>query len=761
MVIRLLAAAALAVFATPGTALAQSATPAPSVPAAPAVQAAAVPPASAAPQGQDVVFRTGADVTVRAFRIDAPLTLDGRLDEHWYEDIAPIGGFVQQEPFEGQPATEPTELWIFYDDQNVYFAVRCFDSQPERMVANEMRHDSSNLINNEQVTFVIDTFHDRRNGFLFLINSLGGMLEEVFVDERNPSRDWNTVWNGKTARFDQGWSLEVTIPFKSLRYQPGTDQVWGLNVNRVVRWKNERQFLSPLPAAFGVQGIFRVSSAATMVGLQAPPPSKNLQVKPYTIGGVSTDRRAGIDNDPSGDFGLDVKYGITRGLTADFTYNTDFAQVEEDEQQINLTRFSLFFPEKREFFLEGQTLFNFGGRAATAAGGDAPILFFSRQVGLAGGRPVPILGGGRLTGKAGAYSIGMVNIQTEDDAAVGAEATNFTTVRVRREILSRSTIGAIFTGRSHSGVVDGSNQAFGVDALFSLGPNTRINTYLAKTWTEGRAGNDLSHRAELDYSTDRYGVNIEQLTVEGNFNPEVGFLRRTDFTKSAANLRFSPRPRNQRVIRKHYYEGRLDYYATGTGRLESRLAQATYRLEFQNSDRINVQGSRYYERLRVPFRIASNVTLPVEGYSFQDLLASYQLGQQRRVAGTISWQTGSFYNGDQTAVSYRGRVEVTPVLALEPGISVNWIDLEQGSFTTKLVSTRVTSTLTPRMFAAALIQYNSSANSFSSNVRFRWEYKLGSELFVVYSEGRNTLGAGFPTIDTRGLVVKINHLFRL
>ena len=717
-----------------------------------------------AAQPRDVLRDAEARVTVRAVRLTEPLSLDGQLDEPVYREVAPFSEFIQQEPVENAPASERSDAWIFYDDTTLYIAMCNWDRDPSRMILNELRRDSSNLVQNEHVSIVLDTFHDRRNGFLFLVSALGGMLEESFFDERNPSRDWNTVWDAKTRITADAWTMEVAIPFKSLRYTPGAGHTWGIQLNRIIRHKNERTWLSPIPQSMGALGVFRVSQAGNLVGLSTPPLSRNLEIKPYAIAGLTTDhtaRPAPLVNDGDGDVGVDVKYGLTRSLTADFTYNTDFAQVEEDEQQVNLTRFSLFFPEKREFFLEGQGIFNVGGRSATQAS-DTPILFFSRQIGISGGRPVPILAGGRLTGRVGAYNLGVVNIQTDEFAPAGAASTNFSIVRVRRDILRRSTIGALFTGRSQAIRGPGSNETYGVDGVFAFYQNVRVNTYLARTQTNGLRGDDLSYRGEFDYNADRYGFTAEHLSVGRNFNPEVGFLRRADFRKSFAFARFSPRPANPRSrIRKHYYEANYSYITTGSGRLESRLGGGAYRIEFHNSDRLHFEYNRFYELLEAPFAIAPGVTIPTGGFGWGQTGIVYQLGTQRRVNGSLTAIRGSFYGGTQSQLAYRGRVAVATHLSLEPQVSVNWIDLPQGKFTTKLVSTRATAPLTPRMYVSALLQYNSTINAYSSNVRFRWEYQPGSELFVVLSEGRNTLLSGFPDLESRGFVVKINRLFRM
>ncbi len=715
---------------------------------------APLPPSTFVSRGDD------GHVTVRAHPLLEPVVVDGRPNEMVYQRLQPFESFVQYEPNEGQPGTERTQTWITFDQSHIYIAARMWDSDPSRRVANEMRHDSSALINNEHLIVVLDTFRDRRNGFMFLVNPLGGSLEESFVDERTATRDWNPVWQARTSRFESGWTVEMAIPFKSLRYGPEPDQVWGINVSRYIRWKNERLYLSQVPAGLGAVAVFRVSSAATLTGLQAPPAGRNFEIKPYAIGRVTTDQVAqpAVANDPDGDVGVDVKYAVTRSLTLDATINTDFAQVEEDEQQVNLTRFNLFVPEKREFFLEGQGIFSFG--TVGALGPDMPILFFSRRIGLDEGRPVPIVAGGRLTGRVGAYTVGAVNIQTDDVRETGTAATNFTVVRVRRDVLRRSTIGALFTGRSASQVAVGSNETFGLDGLFSFYQNLRLNTYVAKTRTAGLSGRDTSYRAEVDYNADRYGVRVERLSVGEDFNPEVGFLRRRNFADSAANLRFSPRPRASRLVRKYYLESGYSYITSGSGRLESRELSAAFRTEFQTSDRVAVEYWRQYELLEAPFRIGS-VTLPVGGYSWQEMRASYQFGQQRRISGTASSSRGSFYDGSQTAASFRGRVAVATRLAIEPAVAVNWIDLPQGRVTTKLLSARATAPMTPRMFASVLIQYNSSVNAFSTNARFRWEYRPGSELFVVFTEGRETTRPGFPLLENRGFVVKINRLLQL
>ena len=458
-------------------------------------------------------------------------------------------------------------------------------------------------------------------------------------------------------------------------------------------------------------------------------------------------------------------------MTADFTYNTDFAQVEVDEQQVNLTRFSLFFPEKREFFLEGRGIFDFGRRAGSFRGGgrgggggssSKPTVFFSRRIGLSGGRAVAIEGGGRLTGKIGRFSIGALNIQTADEPTVGALTTNFTVVRVKRDILRRSRIGLLFTRRSISTVGAGSNEAYGVDTAFSFYDNVNFNGYYARTRTPGLDVDDTSYQAAFGYDADRYGLNVSHLVVGDNFNPEVGFIRRDDFQRSFASFRYSPRPRSIQAVRQFTWQGSFDYTLNGANDLETRESQLQFNTEFENSDQLGVNVTRSYELLVDPFTIASGVTIPVGGYSFQNAELSYSLGAQRRVSGSFSVQHGTFFSGERTTVGYnRGRIELTPQFSLEPGVSINWVDLPEGQFTTKLVTSRATYTFAPRMSFSGLLQYSSSGDSISSNLRFRWEYQPGSELFVVYSDQRDTDVRGFPGLENRSFVVKFNRLFRV
>jgi hypothetical protein len=651
----------------------------------------------------------------------------------------------------------------------VYVSFRCFESDTSRLVANEMRRDSNTIWQgNDLVGFFFDTFHDRRNGVLFTANAIGGRQDGQITNERQWNGDWNPVWRVKTGWFDGGWTVEAAVPFKSLRYRAGAQQTWGFNALRINRWKNEISLIVPGPTGQAQQGLQYASIAPTLIGIEVPSQSLQLDAKPYVVSDFTSDRvTPARDDDLGGNLGLDVRYGITQNIAADLTVNTDFAQVEADEQQVNLTRFSLFFPEKREFFLENQGLFAFGG-AATSGGSAStsytPILFYSRRIGLDQSRIVPIRAGGRLTGRVGRYSFGLLDIRTgqDDDVEAPPPSANFAVVRVKRDIWRRSSVGVLVTDRSAGGFGGGRNLAYGVDGGFSFFANLNINTYWARTQTDGLAGDDTSYKGQFDYNGDRYGLLVERLAIGQDFRPEVGFVRRGNMRRSFAEARFSPRVPRVDAIRKLLWSGSINYIENGGGVIETREQRGVFGIDFENSDTFRLEYTRSYEFLPRIFEISPGINLPVAGYDYGTARVAYSIGQRRRVSAQLALEHGTFYSGDRTSVQIsRGRVNVSSQLSIEPTYTVNRVTLVEGAFTSHLLGSRITYTVTPMMFASALVQYRSDTRMASTNARLRWEYRPGSELFVVYNEERDTLGRSFPTLRNRAIIVKINRLFRL
>jgi hypothetical protein len=546
--------------------------------------------------------------------------------------------------------------------------------------------------------------------------------------------------------------------------------MWGVQLRRVIRRKNEWTYLTHIPRSVvqggsGAGAVMRISRHATLVGLETPAGGSKLDIKPYVISGLETDRVASpsISNERHADAGLDVKYGLTESLTADLTINTDFAQVEADEQQVNLTRFEVSFPENREFFLEGKDVYSFG---LGASGGDTPTLFFSRRIGLEEGHVVPIRAGGRVTGKLGAFDVGAINLQTGSDDGVGVESNNFTVLRLRRDLFKRSTIGALFTSREKSSVAAGSNQTYGVDANFAFRQDLNFVGFMAQTRTEGLTDDDLSYYGGFNYAGDLFAGSLTHLRVGENFNPEVGFLRRSAFRETSAQLGVNPRPRAMGPVRRLSLQGSMDYLEHDAARryVESREYGVRGTVELKSSDQIELSWNNDYEYLDQTFRISGGggIAVPPGRYQFNDFGASVGFGLQRWYSGTVSLNRGDFYTGDKTTLGLRtGRINVSTRLSLEPTLSFNWIDLPLGSFRSDLAVTRVNYAFTPRMFFGGLVQYSSGTHSVSSNLRFRWEYRPGSELFVVYTEARNTeLVNAIEGLANRGFTIKLNYLLR-
>jgi hypothetical protein len=740
-------------------ALVAMASPAFAQPAPPPAQAAAL-DAPAAPVHPATIARDAAGrATVRAVRLEDTVRLDGQLDEDVYQRIEPIHGFVQADPDEGEPASEPTDVWILFSDDTLYVAARCWTSLPDRLVGNEMRRDSTNIVQNDNFAVVLDTFYDHRNGFLFHTNPVGGMVDGLITDEGVFNNEWNTVWHVRTARFERGWSVEMAIPFRSLRYRSAGPQLWGINFRRVARARNELSFLTPVSRAWGTGGIAKLSLAATLVDLDIGRSSRPLEVKPYGIARVTTDRQAtpARSNDWAPDIGADLKLGLTRGLTLDATVNTDFAQVEVDEQQVNLTRFSLFFPEKRDFFLEGQGIFNLAGQSDDDV--DVPLVFFSRRIGLERGQTVPIVAGARLTGRAGAYSVGALSLRQDEADDALTPATTFSVARVRRDVGRRNTVGALLTHRSMDASGLGDNLAGGADATVWLAPNLVTTGYYARTENADGTGG-ASYRGKFNFNGDLVGAVGDYMRVDAAFDPGVGFVRRADIIRVNSSLRYSPRPVSMPAIRKFDYTASLVYFANTDWRLQNRAANVTFGITFDNGDSFQTRVAHELEHLDDGFTLADTAFIPAGNYTAKEINVIYTLGPGRRLSGEMGVQHGTFYGGTRRELDASLRLEITPRVSFEPRLNVNWLDLEfdPGRFHTTLAGSRANFTISPRMIVSTLLQYNSTANSFASNLRFHWEFTPGSDLYVVYSDQRDT--ELHPSLQQRSFVVKVGKLVR-
>ena len=501
----------------------------------------------------------------------ADITLDGALDEEVWRTAQPAGDFVQAEPHEGQAATELTDVRIAYDHDALYIGVVCHDTTPSGLIINDIRKD---FAVGEQDSFevILDTFGDRRNGFVFAVNPAGAKSDTQIANEgRDVNTSWDAVWTVATKRDAAGWTAEIRIPFKTLRFERGADRIWGVNFSRHIRRKNEVDYWSPVPRVYN---LYRASLAGTLAGLPDASQGRNLRLKPW-IAANTTRGLGGETFDDGQHIGLDAKYGVTPSLTLDVTVTPDFAQAEVDEQQVNLTQFSLFFPEKREFFLENSGMFYFGdipresrlGNARFAPPEEEMLLFFSRRIGLTDdGQEIPIAAGGRLTGRVGGIGVGAMTIQTR--STDGRDGDNYTVLRGRRDILRNSDVGAIFLSRQSAGASSDRNQVAGVDANFRFVKALSVNGFLAKSATPGVTGGQMSGKGSVVWNDNFLHTQYSLLSVGDNFRDDIGFIKRRGIRKHFVDfgIRFRPEWWRKIGIRELHPHTRYNIYTDQSNR---------------------------------------------------------------------------------------------------------------------------------------------------------------------------------------------------
>ena len=698
------------------------------------------------------------DTILRAIPVSGAPKLDGILDEPLWKDAPLFDKFVQQVPDEGKPATERTEVRIVYTSDKLYFGVTVFYSEPHKMIANELRYDQPRMYaQDDTFSIMLDTFHDHRNGYLFLINALGARNEWACTEEgRHWNRYWDPVWDVATKLRPDGWSAEVEIPFKSLRYDG--EGGWGINLRRSILYRNEWVHATLIPPGYNhpSQGIGKLSSAAALEGLDGITESRNLELKPFvTAAAVETE----VDIPgvvPQSDIqpGIDIKYGFTPNLNLDLTVNTDFSHVEVDQQQINLTRFGLFFPEKRAFFQEGQGIFDFG----VGRGNYRVLPFFSRRIGLEDGRPVPIRAGARLTGKLGPYSLGLLGMRTKDAGLYSA--TSFSVIRLKRDVLQRSSVGLLFTDRRPTGPVNSSaNQVAGVDANFAFFTKSKVDLFWARSNQEIPGTSSTSYRAHLLLESDLLGLETDWMQVGDTFRPEVGFVQRDDMDRRYLGLQVSPRPGRWRM-RKVYFRSSVDYVENLRGLLETRHLASGVEIEFDNADELSGNWVRSYEALERPFLVAGLLPVAPGEYRFDHWAARFVSSQHRNVSAAINLAGGGFFDGTRYDFGAATKLKINQHLFIDLEYSTSDIQLTSGDLRTHLAGLRSSVALNTRLFGAAVVQWNSVSREFGVNVRLRYTYRPGSDFYIVFNE-RMTRPGDLWFLNERSLTVKWTYLFQV
>ncbi len=691
-------------------------------------------------------------------RVEQGPTLDGRLDEEVWLLADVIDEFVQQEPAEGEPATERTVVRMLYDARAIYIGVEAYDSQPDALVATEMRRDSRRLLDEDNFQIILDTFHDSRSGYMFVTSPLGAKLEQQISAEgeggyrgnsSNINPNWDGVWDVAARRTSEGWVAEIAIPMVTLRFPEAERQVWGVNFMRNIRRKNEQVFWAPIPKGYT---LTRVSLAGTMTGLSSINRGMDLRITPYVLAGGRQDRvDSGLDGSGFNDVGLDVKYGVTSGLNLDLTLNTDFAQVEVDEQQVNLTRFPLFFPEKRDFFLE-----NAGMLSVKNEGGIGRLadLFFTRRIGLSqSGQPIPIIGGARLTGKLNRHNIAVMNIQTQE--ALGQPGENFFVARYSRDIFARSKVGGLIVNKEAIGDFR-YNRTFAADMSLALHRYFALTGFLAKTQTPGLSSEDAAGHVNATWISPGWRIYSEYTDIQDNFNAEVGFVPRVGIRRSKLHGQWNPRP-GKWGIRSMDPMMNVEYTTDQHNRLLSRRVHHMIGFQFEDGSNFTVIYNKVFEQLDEPFRIASDVTIPAGTYRFGDPNLSYRSDPSRRIYGRLNYSPQTFFDGTRTDYGGTIGVRATNQFAAETRFSRSDVDLPGGAFIADLASLQFDLALSPEMTLRTLSQYNSTTDSVSTSVRFNWIYMPGSDLYIAYDEFGQDI-PGVPWIQNRQLAVKMTYL---
>ena len=687
----------------------------------------------------------------------SPIAVDGELDEPAWSAAAPIGEIRQRDPHEGERATEATEVKLLYDGQNLYIGVTCFDSEPDHVIGTQMSRDAD-LSADDRIEILIDTFGDRRNAFYFATNPLGSLVDALIIENREVNKEWDAIWLVRTRRTEQGWSAEFAIPFKSLGFHRGRE-TWGFNVSRTIKRKlEEDRWASPrLDLEF-----FQVSEAGEIAGFANIEQGRGLDVRPYLSSKALHNN--GSETGASTKGGADIFYSITPSLKWTTTINTDFAETEVDTRQINLTRFPLFFPEKRAFFLENAGYFSF---LHSDEGEDADLIpFFSRTIGLLEGEEVPILAGMKLTGKVKGYDIGLLAARTR--ATDLDDAKNLGVARLKRNLLKQSYIGGIFTAGDPARPAV--SRTYGGDfKLFSsrfLGreQNFGIDGFLLKTPSSGRPGKDTAFGFGVRYPNDLWDVSIDWKQIEENFRPALGFVPRTAINLLTISAEFDPRPRDVLGIRQMFHELSFDHYTNLTHhRVESwELFTAPVNYELNSGEHIEFNYVPQFERLFEPFEIADGVTLPQNDYRFTRWRLAINTASKRRWQFDNAWWFGSFWSGRANQFKTGFQYKVAPHFQTGITLDQTFARLPEGNFVARLFVLRADCSVSPFLTFFNLIQFDNERANLGWQSRVRWIVRPGNDVFVVLSQGwlqDEARSLSFHPTDTR-FAAKAQYTFR-
>jgi Domain of unknown function (DUF5916) len=686
-------------------------------------------------------------------RTVATIDVDGHLDEPEWQTVASIGPLRQSEPLEDQPATEATDVRIVFDDDALYFGIDCRDRDPGGIVASQLTRDVD-LDVDDRITIILDPFFDHRNGFFFQVNPSGARTDgQVSNNAETLSRDWDGIWDAAARITAAGWQAEIRIPFKTLRFKPG-QAAWGLNIERQIKRKQEiDRWAAPRRNIW----IGNLAEAGHLEGLADVRQGLGLDVRPYLSGGDE-------NNDSDFDGGIDVFKNVTPNLNAAVTVNTDFAETEADIRQVNLTRFPLFFPEKRAFFLEGAGVFDVAGTANST-----DILpFFSRRIGLLDDITVPILVGAKVSGRQSDYNIGLLNVETaslHDPALEGGfvDRQNLLALRVSRNLLQQSWIGGILTHGNPTGA--GSNTLIGADARFATSTfrgdkNLTLELYALRTADEATSKSDGAGGFRLDYPNDTWDVALSWKQIGDSFAPALGFVPRVGIRKTTLGIAFQPRPKRW-GIRQFFFELRPEYITNLENRVENwRVFTAPFNVLTESGEHLEWNVIEEFEHLDAPFEIATGIVIPPGSYRWTRYRVEVNTATKRAWVVDFAWWYGGFYDGTLRQLEFGLTLKPNTHVSVSGRLERNDISVAQGQFDTRLVTLRGDYNFTPNVSWANLLQYDTESRIAGVQSRFRWILKPGNDLFIVLNRGwyREFDGSYSPSFNRES--VKLQYTFR-
>ncbi len=686
-------------------------------------------------------------------RAQGKISVDGKLDEPDWIGVAPITEILQREPEPDVPATEKTELRLLYDADHLYIGVTCFDSEPRKIIATQMARDAD-LSADDRVEILLDTFRDQRNAFYFATNPAGAMVDGLVIENGNLNKDWDAIWQVRAQRFAGGWRAEFAIPFKSLGFRAGA-AAWGFNFSRTIKRKiEEDRWASPrLDIKF-----LQVSEGGEISGLAGVRQGHGLDVRPFGAG-------RWVHNSPTrhnaltGKAGADIFYNVTPSLKWSTTFNTDFGETEVDARQINLTRFPLFFPEKRSFFLENAGVFDFGFIFDV-------LPFFSRRIGLLSGQEVPILFGTKLTGKIGRTDVGVLNVRTRETPL--ASAKNFLVGRMKQNLFRQSYVGAIWTHGDPA--QPGRADTFGADLLLDTtnflgrGRNFSAVAFAVKSRNAGAAGDDAAFGFGTIYPSDLFTALFLWSETQKNFRPALGFAPRPNVRYLEAGFEYDPRPKHFLSVRQMFHEFFYRRYTRlDTGQVESwRLFTAPINWRFNSGDRIEFNYAPQFERLFAPFEISDGVILPPGDYRSTRWRAEFGTASKRRWKVDGTWWFGTYWSGHADLLEFSLQYKIAPHLQFSLDTEQTFARLPQGNFVARIYSFRANYSVSPFLSFSNLVQFDNESRDLGWQSRVRWILRPGNDLFLVFSQGWQQDARGgfcFSPADTK-LSTKFQYTFR-